>query len=532
MPINYGRGASGLGVVSGMPAAPDDAQYVGVGESWDKAVQRKVKSTSPINFDGSEAGATIVYIGSVNATINAVSLALVGADYQVTVDNEATKPNKTLTFTPNGSDTINGGGPFVIEVGESWIFTKDTATNYKVRTAAMSVGSLEATAAMEVADQLLIGRGAGEVFKIDVDDFRASLYETVAIASNATLTGDGTTTSPLAVVTAVSGAIEVIGLWDADTNSPDLSAITLNQGESYQVSVSGSTNLNGETIWAAKDLVVWDDNLAGNYFKIDNTDDVISVNGLTGVVTIDKTGVGLGNVDNTSDANKPVSTAQQTALDGKKGTFTENTAFNKGFGTGSGDVCEGNDARLSDARTPTTHTHLEADITDLGTYLETVTTDATLTGAGTGGSPLSVVTTNVNAYAVGEDFATETVLTLGTWVPIVVNPVTIDIAGLTHANGVFTRVSGGPVTIAASAILCVSGTSNDKMCEFAWFGDGVVQLAGKQCMDAHPTKRYGSVVPTTLITIDDGDTLQVFMRNIESNDNATVEDSVFILKEW
>lgn len=31
-----------------------------------------------------------------------------------------------------------------------------------------------------------------------------------------------------------------------------------------------------------------------------------------------KADVGLGNVDNTSDANKPVSTAQQTALDGKE----------------------------------------------------------------------------------------------------------------------------------------------------------------------------------------------------------------------
>jgi hypothetical protein len=33
--------------------------------------------------------------------------------------------------------------------------------------------------------------------------------------------------------------------------------------------------------------------------------------------TLDKAAVGLGNVDNTSDVNKPVSTAQQTALDGK-----------------------------------------------------------------------------------------------------------------------------------------------------------------------------------------------------------------------
>jgi hypothetical protein len=33
--------------------------------------------------------------------------------------------------------------------------------------------------------------------------------------------------------------------------------------------------------------------------------------------TLDKSAVGLGNVDNTSDANKPVSTAQQTAIDAK-----------------------------------------------------------------------------------------------------------------------------------------------------------------------------------------------------------------------
>jgi hypothetical protein len=44
------------------------------------------------------------------------------------------------------------------------------------------------------------------------------------------------------------------------------------------------------------------------------TDAVTSVNGLTGVVTLTKANVGLSNVDNTSDAAKPVSTAVQTAL--------------------------------------------------------------------------------------------------------------------------------------------------------------------------------------------------------------------------
>ena len=47
------------------------------------------------------------------------------------------------------------------------------------------------------------------------------------------------------------------------------------------------------------------------------TGDVTSVNGQTGVVTLVKGDVGLGNADNTSDLNKPISTATQTALDNK-----------------------------------------------------------------------------------------------------------------------------------------------------------------------------------------------------------------------
>jgi hypothetical protein len=44
---------------------------------------------------------------------------------------------------------------------------------------------------------------------------------------------------------------------------------------------------------------------------------VDSVNGQTGDVIIDAADLGLGNVDNTSDADKPVSTATQLVLDGK-----------------------------------------------------------------------------------------------------------------------------------------------------------------------------------------------------------------------
>lgn len=57
---------------------------------------------------------------------------------------------------------------------------------------------------------------------------------------------------------------------------------------------------------------------------------VISVAGKTGAVTLVKGDVGLGNVDNTSDANKPVSTAQAAAINAK---VTANTAITAGTKT-------------------------------------------------------------------------------------------------------------------------------------------------------------------------------------------------------
>lgn len=59
------------------------------------------------------------------------------------------------------------------------------------------------------------------------------------------------------------------------------------------------------------------DTIKGKLDTIENgaqVNTVTSVAGKTGAVTLNKSDVGLANVDNTSDANKPVSTAQRTAL--------------------------------------------------------------------------------------------------------------------------------------------------------------------------------------------------------------------------
>lgn len=59
----------------------------------------------------------------------------------------------------------------------------------------------------------------------------------------------------------------------------------------------------------------------------------------------------------------------QAALNEKEYMFSKNTAFNKNFGTTSGTVCQGDDSRLSDARTPTAHAHTVSDVSGLQTAL-------------------------------------------------------------------------------------------------------------------------------------------------------------------
>jgi hypothetical protein len=107
---------------------------------------------------------------------------------------------------------------------------------------------------------------------------------------------DGGGTVPVSQLpNSVQGGIRVVAFWDADLNVPDLTTLSLNQGEAYQVSTAGNTNINGEANWLARDLVVWSDTLSGNWFKIDNTDDVLSVAGKTGAVLLN-----TGDVSETS----------------------------------------------------------------------------------------------------------------------------------------------------------------------------------------------------------------------------------------
>nr|MDA3807999.1 hypothetical protein [Thiomicrorhabdus sp.] len=86
---------------------------------------------------------------------------------------------------------------------------------------------------------------------------------------------------------------------------------TDNDGNALQV---GAVYYN--TTLVPSQLKIWDGSV-WNTAVFDATGVVTTLNGRDGAVSLSAADVNLGNADNTSDVNKPVSTAQQTALDGK-----------------------------------------------------------------------------------------------------------------------------------------------------------------------------------------------------------------------
>ena len=77
----------------------------------------------------------------------------------------------------------------------------------------------------------------------------------------------------------------------------------------WKVTVAGTV---AGTVYSVGDILVYS-KVQGSFYKIDNT--------------VTKADVGLGNVDNTSDVNKPVSTAQATAIATKQAASTKLTAL-------------------------------------------------------------------------------------------------------------------------------------------------------------------------------------------------------------
>jgi hypothetical protein len=120
---------------------------------------------------------------------------------------------------------------------------------------------------------------------------------------------------------AVLGALSYQGTWDASTNTPTLTSSVGTKGYYYVVSVAGSTNLNGITDWLVGDWAVYNGTA---WQKVDNTDSVTSVNGLTGAVTLTTTNIAEGTNEyfTTARARSSVSAGTGISYDSATGVIT------------------------------------------------------------------------------------------------------------------------------------------------------------------------------------------------------------------
>lgn len=159
--------------------------------------------------------------------------------------------------------------------------------------------------------------------------------------------------------------------------------------------------------------------------------------------TLDKSAVGLGNVDNTSDLNKPISTATQTALDGKVdenaaisgATKTKITYDAKGLVTAGADATTADIADSSNKRYVT-----DADLTKL----------SNLSGTNSGDQNLfSTIAVSGQSNVVADSTSDTLTLIAGTGVSITTNATNDEI---TITNTVSGLADGdkGDITVSSS----------------------------------------------------------------------------------
>lgn len=155
----------------------------------------------------------------------------------------------------------------------------------------------------------------------DTQTLSTSKQDKLKAGTNITITGstisskDTTYTAGTNISISNANAISVTGVYTseevdeklatkADTSSLNDKQNKLTAGTNITIDETTNTiNATDTKYTAGTNIAISDEN-------------AISVTGLT------KASVGLGNVDNTSDANKPISTATQSALDGKQNKLT------------------------------------------------------------------------------------------------------------------------------------------------------------------------------------------------------------------
>jgi hypothetical protein len=205
---------------------------------------------------------------------------------------------------------VNPSDPFEVEYVDEAILT------HKESEIAHPLVSFTAPGFMSPEDKTKLENVSDVIDGMDTNVFtdlnllKTSKLDTSLLATSngiATLDSSGKLSSSQ-IPNSLLGALIYQGTWNALNNIPVLTSGTGITGHYYKVATEGNIVVDGITGWKLGDSVVFN---GSTWDKIDGgSSEVYSVNGVTGDVIINKSTLGLSNVDNTPDSNKPISVPQ------------------------------------------------------------------------------------------------------------------------------------------------------------------------------------------------------------------------------
>ena len=368
----YSQGTIPIPQVTGLPAALNSKVEKVTGKSL-------VADTSIVKLTGVQAGAQVNKIEGIQK--NGVDLTITGKKVNITVPATAAEIGAepaNSNIQAHISNTLNPHSVTKTQVGlgsvdntsdankpistatqtalngkqASGTYSTDIHGNITALNAVSNINTGDETTATiktklgittlsgaNTGDQTTVSGNAGTATKLQI----ARTINGVAFDGTQNITVNAVDATSR-VATSLLGAANGVATLDAN------GTILTTQLPSYIDDVLEYANLAafpgmGETgkIYVAKDTnktYRW----SGSVYVYITSGAVDSVNGLTGVVSLSKSDLGLGNLDNTSDDNKPISTATQSALNGKQasGTYSTDihgniTALNAVSGINGGD---------------------------------------------------------------------------------------------------------------------------------------------------------------------------------------------------